>query len=171
MRTRPVILLLIAPVLSTFFGFSSGLSTTFLSPDLSEEIVHKPPSCTVEVDSRPSPADTVDTGAPTTPRNSRTIKDDNTTPEKKEKPSRAVDEMGIAARDAHAPKKIFLLRHGEGYHQLGDKTVDPVLTETGQRQAAAWAEEMPKVAGKVDLVRGNAQGGCQGGSGTPGILL
>jgi len=44
-------------------------------------------------------------------------------------------------------KRIFLLRHGQGEHNVhGDHLPDPPLTALGCEQANWWAAEMPKIA-------------------------
>lgn len=61
--------------------------------------------------------------------------------------------MSLLANEAHmflAPheKRIFLLRHGQGEHNVGQNwdLPDPPLTVLGCEQANWWAAEMPKIA-------------------------
>ncbi len=80
-----------------------------------------------------------------------------------------------------APKRVFLLRHGQGFHNAtGDDIPDALLTEDGITQATSWQQELHKLDIDVVLISplrrtlqtacyafsGSAKNGCVGdGSG------
>lgn len=47
-------------------------------------------------------------------------------------------------------RRVLFLRHGQGTHQVESNVIDPLLTDLGRTQAAAWAMQMGSF--KADLI-------------------